>query len=294
MGAVAKGDEFPCEAGLPGHLLWIPFCYDKCRASVGEEPCRVGDIDGIQRRGVPAECGRDTEGELFACGARTGVGMVVLADCSGSMLVPVIPVGGRPGEVLTDWQPCRTRPAAAPGRCPPPKMGTTRRVTLPQGPAVGGTLPWAAAEAQRAPGERRGCLGQRALRQRRQLRGGRPCDPPGPHPVRAAKVHLVGAWRGDEYLAAVADDHHGLAAVLRKPVQRLPVCGAPACVQNLAPGRDTCGAALLGDFVPALCRRHVRVGSSLGKAATEALQSSGREGPRLSGVALKTVLDEAS
>ncbi len=45
VGVVAKGDEFPCEAGLPGHLLWIPFCYDECRASVGEEPCRVGGTE---------------------------------------------------------------------------------------------------------------------------------------------------------------------------------------------------------------------------------------------------------
>lgn len=99
-------------AGLPGHLLRIPFCDDECQASVGAEPAG---------RGVPAECGRDTEGELFT--------------------------------VSTDGQPCWTRPPAAAGR-PRPKVCTSHRVTLRRGPVVGGALPWAAAEALRAPGER--------------------------------------------------------------------------------------------------------------------------------------------
>jgi hypothetical protein len=112
------------DAGLPGHLLRTSFCDDECQPSVDAEPCRVVDIDHVQQRDVPAECGRDAEGELFA--------------------------------VSADGQPCWTRPPAAAGRRPRPKVCASRRVNLPQGPVVGGTLLWAAAEALRAPGERWG------------------------------------------------------------------------------------------------------------------------------------------
>lgn len=112
------------DAGLPGHLLRIPFCDDECQASVGVEPCRVVDIDRLQERGVPAECGREAEGELFA--------------------------------VSADGQPCWTRPPAAAGRRPRPKVCASRLVNLPQDPVVGGTLLWATAEALRATGERWG------------------------------------------------------------------------------------------------------------------------------------------
>ncbi|MGW1029842.1 hypothetical protein ACWD4J_40275 [Streptomyces sp. NPDC002577] len=112
------------DAGLTGHLLRIPFCYDECQPSVGAEPCRVVDIDRVRQRDVPAECGRDAEGELFA--------------------------------VSADRQPCWTRPPTAAGRRPRPKACASRRVGLPQGPVVGGTLLWAAAEALCAPGERWG------------------------------------------------------------------------------------------------------------------------------------------
>lgn len=110
------------DAGLRGHLLRIPSCDDECLPSLGVEPCRVVDIDRVQQRGVPAECGRDTEGELFA--------------------------------VSVDGQPCWTRPPASAGRRPRPKVCASRRVDLPQGPVVGGTLLRVAAEALRASGER--------------------------------------------------------------------------------------------------------------------------------------------
>lgn len=110
------------DTGLPGHLLRIPFCDDECQPSLGVEPCQVVDIDRVQQRGVPAECGRDAEGELFA--------------------------------VSADRQPCWTRPPAAAGRRPRPKVCASRRVNLPRGPVVGGTLLWVAAEVLHAPGER--------------------------------------------------------------------------------------------------------------------------------------------
>ncbi|MFE7711628.1 hypothetical protein ACFU6I_39070 [Streptomyces sp. NPDC057486] len=112
------------DAGLPGHLLRTPFCDDECRPPAGAEPCRVVDIDRVQQRDVPAECGRDTEGELFA-----------------------VPAHG---------QPCRTRPPAAAGRRPRSKVCPFGRAGLPQGPVVGGTLLRAAAEALHAPDERWG------------------------------------------------------------------------------------------------------------------------------------------
>ncbi|WP_265558627.1 hypothetical protein [Streptomyces hygroscopicus] len=142
------------DARMSGHLLWVAFCDHECRTSAGEEPCRDGDVDSKQRRDVPGECGPDTEGDVFACGAHAAADMVVPADCSGTMLLPVIPVGGGLGEVLRHGQPCRTCPPAAPGRPVPPKDGASRRVTLPQGPAAGGTLPCAVAQAGHAPEER--------------------------------------------------------------------------------------------------------------------------------------------
>ncbi|GGJ55872.1 hypothetical protein [Streptomyces brasiliensis] len=109
------------DAGLPSHFLRIPFCDDECWPSAGAESCRVVDIDRVQQRDVPAECGRDAEGELFA--------------------------------VSADGQPCWTRPPAAASRRPRPKVCAFRRVNLPQGPVVGWTLLRAAAGALRAPGE---------------------------------------------------------------------------------------------------------------------------------------------
>lgn len=112
------------DAGLPGHLLRIRFCDDECQPSVGAEPCRVVDIDRVQQRGVPAECGGAAEGELFA--------------------------------VSADGQRRWTRPPTAAGRRARPKVCACRRVNLPQGPVVGGALLWAATEVLRAPGERWG------------------------------------------------------------------------------------------------------------------------------------------
>ncbi|MEU0835694.1 hypothetical protein [Streptomyces sp. NPDC005969] len=112
------------DAGLPGHLLRIPFCGDECQPSAGAEPCRVVDIDRVQQRDVPAECGRDAEGELFA--------------------------------VSADGQPCWTRLPAAAGCRPRSKVCALGRVSLPQGPVVDGTLLRAAAEALHAPNEQWG------------------------------------------------------------------------------------------------------------------------------------------
>ncbi|MFF2503543.1 hypothetical protein ACFVTY_09225 [Streptomyces sp. NPDC058067] len=110
------------DAGLPGHLLRIPFCDDECRPSVGVEPYRGVDIDRVQQSGVPADCGRDAEGELFA--------------------------------VSLDGQLCWTLPPTAARHRPRPTVCASRHVNLPQGPVVGGTRLRAAAEVLRAPGER--------------------------------------------------------------------------------------------------------------------------------------------
>jgi hypothetical protein len=120
-------------AGLPGRLLQIPFCDDEYQPSVGVEPCRVVDIDRVRQRDVPAECGRQRE--------------------AGRRSRPGSPPEEELFAVTADGL-CWTRPPAAAGRRPRPKVCASPRVTLPQGPVVGRTLLWTAAEALRAPGER--------------------------------------------------------------------------------------------------------------------------------------------
>ncbi|MFI2645561.1 hypothetical protein [Streptomyces sp. NPDC018610] len=108
------------DARLPGRLLWVPAAEDETWLTVGELPYRVSVLDSGERRDVLAEFGRDTDVELFVSGARRGVDMVVLADCSGSMLVPDIPADDLLGEAGPD-EPAGWTPPPPPGRRPPKK-----------------------------------------------------------------------------------------------------------------------------------------------------------------------------
>ncbi|MFI9785139.1 VWA domain-containing protein [Kitasatospora sp. NPDC051984] len=79
-------------AGLPGRLLWLPAEPDReLWLDIGGLPYRMQLADAGGRRGVLGEITAQTEVELFASGARNGVDIVVLADCSGSMSVDDIP-----------------------------------------------------------------------------------------------------------------------------------------------------------------------------------------------------------
>ncbi|MFG2819841.1 vWA domain-containing protein [Kitasatospora sp. NPDC048365] len=101
------------DAGLAGRLLWLPAEPDhELWLEVSGLPYRVQLADADGQRGVLGEITAQTEVELFASGARNGVDIVVLADCSGSMSVDDIPglreEGG--GGFLSVFR----RPAAAP------------------------------------------------------------------------------------------------------------------------------------------------------------------------------------
>ncbi|MFI6445880.1 vWA domain-containing protein [Kitasatospora sp. NPDC050543] len=95
------------EAGLPGRLLWLPDEPGReLWLEIGGLPHRVQEADAGGRRGVLAEIGPQSEVELFASGARNGVDIVVLADCSGSMDVDDIPVLGETagGGLFGGWR----------------------------------------------------------------------------------------------------------------------------------------------------------------------------------------------
>ncbi|MGW0808161.1 vWA domain-containing protein [Nonomuraea sp. NPDC002799] len=87
------------ESGLAGRLLWVPPGEQgEAWLDVNGLPYRVQHLDVAGQRAVLAELTAETEVELFAPGARNGVDIVVLADCSGSMSVPDIPPYGEPGD----------------------------------------------------------------------------------------------------------------------------------------------------------------------------------------------------
>lgn len=89
------------EGGLPGRLLWLPPGDGAdLWLEVGGLPYRVQQLEAGADRGVIAEIGPATEAELFAPSTRTGVDIVVLADCSGSMGVDDIPVAAEGGGGL--------------------------------------------------------------------------------------------------------------------------------------------------------------------------------------------------
>lgn len=80
------------DAGLTGRLLWIPpGGADDLWLDVDGLPYRIHLADTAGEHGVLAEITQATEVELFAAGARAGVDIVILADCSGSMSVADIP-----------------------------------------------------------------------------------------------------------------------------------------------------------------------------------------------------------
>lgn len=106
--------------------------------------------------------------------------------------------------------------------------------------------------------------------------------------------NLVGTSRRDQYLTAVADDHHALAAVLGQPLQHIPVRRALDGVQRLAPGRDACGAALPGDRVPALRQVRGRARNRIRQAGTEALERARCEGSGLTAVVDEALVGQAS
>ncbi|WP_405012183.1 vWA domain-containing protein [Kitasatospora sp. NBC_01539] len=86
------------DAGLPGRLVWVPpGGAGDLWLDVGGLPYRIQQLDTGTGGPVLAEIGTGTEAELFAPGARTGVDIVVLADCSGSMGVDDIPAAGETG-----------------------------------------------------------------------------------------------------------------------------------------------------------------------------------------------------
>ncbi|MFB7330652.1 VWA domain-containing protein [Streptomyces adustus] len=79
-------------ADLVGRLLWIPSGESQELAIRADgTPYRVKHHDAGGRTAVLAEIQQHTTTEVFVSGANTGVDMVVLADCSTSMLVPDIP-----------------------------------------------------------------------------------------------------------------------------------------------------------------------------------------------------------
>lgn len=79
-------------ADLVGRLLWIPANESQELAIRADgTPYRVKRYDAGGRTAVLAEIQQRTATEVFVSGANTGVDMVVLADCSTSMLVPDIP-----------------------------------------------------------------------------------------------------------------------------------------------------------------------------------------------------------
>ncbi|OIJ63558.1 vWA domain-containing protein [Streptomyces mangrovisoli] len=88
---------------LVGRLLWIPE-RDSQEVGIRADgtPYRVRHHDAGGRTAVLAEIGQHTHTEVFVSGANTGVDMVVLADCSTSMLVPDIPALPGGGQGLSE------------------------------------------------------------------------------------------------------------------------------------------------------------------------------------------------
>ncbi|MFH9983932.1 VWA domain-containing protein [Streptomyces sp. NPDC017179] len=73
------------EAGLVGRVLWIPSEPGELWLDVDSVPFRVQQYDAGGRDAVILRIGARTAVDLFVPGARSGVDVVILADCSGSM-----------------------------------------------------------------------------------------------------------------------------------------------------------------------------------------------------------------
>ncbi|MGV9814142.1 VWA domain-containing protein [Streptomyces cellulosae] len=73
------------EAGLVGRALWISHDQHELWLDVDSVPFRVQRYDAEGRDGVILKIGERTAVDLFVPGARSGVDIVILADCSGSM-----------------------------------------------------------------------------------------------------------------------------------------------------------------------------------------------------------------
>lgn len=81
-------------AGLDGELLWIPSNADDMVIRVASLPHRVRSVDVDGRTGVVGQITRDTRIGLHTSAVRTGADIVILADCSKSMAVDDLPIGG--------------------------------------------------------------------------------------------------------------------------------------------------------------------------------------------------------
>ncbi|MET7848695.1 vWA domain-containing protein [Streptomyces avermitilis] len=73
------------EAGLVGRVLWIPRDPKELWLDIDSVPFRVQQYDAGGRDAVILRIGAHTAVDLFVPGARSGVDIVILADCSGSM-----------------------------------------------------------------------------------------------------------------------------------------------------------------------------------------------------------------
>jgi hypothetical protein len=80
------------KAGLLGMVLWVSGADPDPLLDIDDLPYRVTDVQTGEHGDVIARIGRRTTVELFAPGVKSGVDMVILADCSGSMDVDDIPV----------------------------------------------------------------------------------------------------------------------------------------------------------------------------------------------------------
>ncbi len=78
------------DAGLVGQCLWLTADPTTCVLEAGNRQVRVRSVDAVA--GGLVEIAPTTEVELFVAGARVGLDVVVLADCSGSMDVDDLPV----------------------------------------------------------------------------------------------------------------------------------------------------------------------------------------------------------
>ncbi|WP_316764192.1 vWA domain-containing protein [Streptomyces herbicida] len=72
-------------AGLAGRALWVPADDQEMWLRTDSVPYRVRQFDAGGRREVIVTIEERTAVDLFVPGARSGVDIVVLADCSGSM-----------------------------------------------------------------------------------------------------------------------------------------------------------------------------------------------------------------
>ncbi|MEU2711913.1 vWA domain-containing protein [Streptomyces sp. NPDC007205] len=96
------------EAGLVGRVMWIPHDKHELWLDVDSVPFRVQQYDIEGRDGVILRIGERTAVDLFVPGARSGVDIVILADCSGSMgcddIASVGEYAAARRSVVRDWR----------------------------------------------------------------------------------------------------------------------------------------------------------------------------------------------